>query len=698
LIKAGKLAFSSFSPRHFALAGHAFQEIGQPVPKVGHFSAFEQAGFFSMSDYPLRQIEMNLAPETLGLIAGNRSLPLELARLARAAGVKKLIAVALAVLTWSSFAFCDEIHDAAKSGDLEKVKTLLKDNPELVNNKDTNGWTPLFLAARNDHADVVDLLLTNGADVNATNKSGMTALRVAVGGRHQDVAELLLAHGADINARENNGGTLLIGAAYNGHADMVKFLLDHGADVNARDNSWTPLLAAVFFNHKDIAAMLLAKNADVNATNNLGTSLDRAASRGLKDMLKLLLAYKADVNAKDHDGLTPLHKAASAGDNDSVELLLTNNADVNARDNYDETPMHLALVYHHDDTAELLRERGGVNMDDINTIENSIGDLAVVKILLKKNPDLINRRMRFGITPLALAADRGCKDVAEFLLDDNADVNAAADSAPFEGWTPLLFAVSRYYDSKNAEDAMVDQDIEYHAKTHGGPLSPIMSPDATFAGKKEVAELLLAHGAEVNVTANEFGHYGSTPLLIAAKNDDKEMVELLITNQADVNAKNNDGSTPLLIAAKYGDKEMLEMLLGDEADIHAKNQLGETALHLAAQNGNKDAVELLLTKGADVNAKTANSIAEWRDVFYVGWDIGGQTPLHNAAAGGHKDAVELLLAHGAEVNATNNYGWTPLHFAVDGGHTIAAELLRQHGGTNDMKPSPPLPPMHGPLP
>ena len=45
-------------------------------------------------------------------------------------------AVTLVVLAWSSLAFCGEIHDAAKAGDLEKVKALLKDNPDLVFSKD----------------------------------------------------------------------------------------------------------------------------------------------------------------------------------------------------------------------------------------------------------------------------------------------------------------------------------------------------------------------------------------------------------------------------------------------------------------------------------------------------------------------------------------------------------------------------------
>jgi len=57
-------------------------------------------------------------------------------------------ALILFVLAWSNLAFCGEIHDAAKVGDLEKVKALLKDNPELVSNRDTNflNYTPLHYA------------------------------------------------------------------------------------------------------------------------------------------------------------------------------------------------------------------------------------------------------------------------------------------------------------------------------------------------------------------------------------------------------------------------------------------------------------------------------------------------------------------------------------------------------------------------
>jgi ankyrin repeat protein len=84
--------------------------------------------------------------------------------------------------------------DAARDGDLEKVKALLKDNPELVSTKDNDGWTALHFAASNDHKNLVELLLANQADVNAKAKDGWTPLRLATLRVHEDVAESLRQH------------------------------------------------------------------------------------------------------------------------------------------------------------------------------------------------------------------------------------------------------------------------------------------------------------------------------------------------------------------------------------------------------------------------------------------------------------------------------------------------------------------------
>jgi uncharacterized protein len=115
--------------------------------------------------------------------------------------IVRLATVMLVALGWRSFAFCGEIHDAAKNGDLGRVKALVKDNPDLVFSRDNDGWTALHYAAFNGKKDVVELLLANTADVSAKDNVGRTPLHAAASTGHEDVVELLLANKADVNAK-----------------------------------------------------------------------------------------------------------------------------------------------------------------------------------------------------------------------------------------------------------------------------------------------------------------------------------------------------------------------------------------------------------------------------------------------------------------------------------------------------------------
>ena len=101
----------------------------------------------------------------------------------------------LVALAWSSPAFCDAIHDAAKAGDLATVTALLNANPNLVSSKDSDGDTPLHIAAYKGYKDIAKLLLGKGADVNAKNEDGDTPLHMAADKGNKDVAELLRQHG-----------------------------------------------------------------------------------------------------------------------------------------------------------------------------------------------------------------------------------------------------------------------------------------------------------------------------------------------------------------------------------------------------------------------------------------------------------------------------------------------------------------------
>lgn len=411
-------------------------------------------------------------------------------------------------------------------------------------------------------------------------------------------------------------------ATKEGDLQKVEALLKDDSHLvfSKRDDGWTPLHSAAHWGFIDIAQLFLVHGADVNARDKDGrTPLHFAALHGHKDVVELLLANGTDVNAEDKHGKTPLHVASEKGHKDVVELLLANKALVDAKDEDGKTPLHMPAK-DYKDVAELLLANGA----DVNVKDN-------------------NEK-----TPLSLALQNGSRELAELLRQHG--------GRDFRGEVLEI-----YYAAKNGALNQVQRLLKSHpelvsskngASDGGTPLEA-----AAQSGHKDVAELLLTSGADVNAKDNR----GYTPLHEAAKWGHKDVAELLLANRAAVNAKDKFGDTPLHVAAVRGHKGVAELLLANSAELNAEHEEGPTPLHSAAHQGQRDMVELLLANGADVNAKGP----------------GGWTPLHSAAARGYKDVAELLLANKAVVDARSNDGETPLQCAAN---RDVAELLRQHGG------------------
>jgi hypothetical protein len=83
------------------------------------------------------------------------------------------------------------IYDATRSGNLNPLKALLKEDPGFLLRKNENGTTLLHAAAAMGRMDLVNVLLANGADIDAKDSSGRTALHVALSNGHMDVVGLL---------------------------------------------------------------------------------------------------------------------------------------------------------------------------------------------------------------------------------------------------------------------------------------------------------------------------------------------------------------------------------------------------------------------------------------------------------------------------------------------------------------------------
>lgn len=152
-----------------------------------------------------------------------------------------------------------DVFVASALGYADRLAMVLKGNREVVNTYSHDGWTPLALSAYFGHPSAARLLLSVGAEVNARsrNANGNTPLHAAVAGRRPEMVELLIAAGAELNARDASGWTALNVAAHAGDAGMVEALLAAGADpAIANEEGQAPLQTAERQEHHEVAAML----------------------------------------------------------------------------------------------------------------------------------------------------------------------------------------------------------------------------------------------------------------------------------------------------------------------------------------------------------------------------------------------------------------------------------------------------------
>ncbi len=121
---------------------------------------------------------------------------------------------------------------AAEHGNLVIVKLLLTARVK-VGCRDQYDRTPLMLAAKNGHVNVIEALTANGADVNGWERHFQTSpLLYAVNSKDLASVKVLLDRGANVNFIASGGRTALMDAVWLGLADIAQLLIDKGADVN----------------------------------------------------------------------------------------------------------------------------------------------------------------------------------------------------------------------------------------------------------------------------------------------------------------------------------------------------------------------------------------------------------------------------------------------------------------------------------
>ena len=499
--------------------------------------------------------------------------------------------------------------DAAARQDGAAVRQLLGAGAD-VDTRRADGATALLWAAHGDDQEMVELLIEAGADVNAADDYGVTPLMRASENASIATVDRLLAAGAGPNAAQRSGLTALMVAARTGSIDVVRALVTHGADVNASTagTSATALMWAIAAPHRRIVESLLETGADVHVSTTKGmTPLLTAAQQGDIEMARLLIAAGADVNQPGADGTYPLPFAIVDGHDAFALFLIEQGADPNGT--IGGIPALAAAAgntnawsFHWD------REHGGAQY----AVRDRAGG---GRIYLR--PD---QRLPLVEALLGAGADPNGRITTSAMLMNyighptkGAFESFSCGTGDLRGATPLWVA---------AHDA------------NGQGYVPV--PDAVSIENARhqaaIIERLLAAGADPSLAIDD----GTTPLMAAAglgqctfrpnlkrgfrSQGAEAVVRVLVEAGVDINTLNEADFTALHGAAYRGLNEVVEYLVANAADIDARDYRGRTPYRLA--EGSKqsfqfqafpETAELLAELGANTRLGVPGAVQERAD-------------------------------------------------------------------------------------
>ncbi|XP_046867950.1 protein TANC2 isoform X4 [Drosophila willistoni] len=391
---------------------------------------------------------------------------------------------------------------------------------------------------------------------------------------------------------------------------------------------------------RDLQSYWLAGAAD-NISAALG-SLRNVYSPNLKVSRLVLLAGASPNHRTDYMGGAPiLCIAAHEGILPMVSLLLEFGADVGLTNSQGCSPLVLAAMRGHCDVVRPLVAAG-----------SSLGQL-----------DITQR------CALVHAARMGHLSVVKYLLacDWTPRPNSQDVSRSVALQQALIGAAAQAH-VKILEDLLDLNENEYDLDING--LEPSSGELAlTAAGRHgcvDVINILLSRGAQINARNRQ----GFTALWLAVKEGHLSVVEQLLQRGALLDEHLGENrKTPLMIAAEEGHLELLELLLARGSNLEAQDHEGFTALSWACLRGHLAAAKCLIEQGCnrhheDHNGRTALDLAAYQGassmVLYIleqggnleHIDVHGMRPLDRAIACRNIQAVQVFLRKGAKLGPT----------------------------------------------
>ncbi|KAL3442062.1 ankyrin repeat-containing domain protein [Aspergillus insuetus] len=534
--------------------------------------------------------------------------------------------------------------------DYDVIELLLRGGIDIHVADTCKQWTLLEIALWNGPTRVCDLLLRYGAMIDRPLVSGVeqpaSALFCAIEQGATDLAAKLIAIGARLNDMYSSPpGTVLSLAIGKGYLSLIKTLKSAGA---------IAIGLPVHRIGKFETAVHLEESGHLQHILNIsgGQILGAAIATSQLDLAEGLLGYPINLSAFTHhqSAMTPLQAAISAKQLSFAYTLLERGAHVS------DGVLEEAVKYFHS-----REDRGGL-LPSLLAKFHGRAPTAMAEAISLKRPGFVQLILEFNVDPTG----KPTFDLAERLYlsevkwKPDPTINLSTD--PPESVLEVL--------CRNPYRAILAM-LLAACPWAPGLVGRALALSVALRRYELVDDLLRAPGSLETNTKNDEIYIGTnhiTPLQLAAKIQDLSIVKRLVEHHSiDINyvGQGEYNRTALQHAVEDGNMELVNLLISHGANINAPPapRGGATALQLAAIRGYLGIARRLIDLGAKVNAPGAK--------------IDGRTALEGAAEHGRIDMLQMLLDEGASV--TGGFGEGQYRRAIElaerQGHQAAARLL-----------------------
>ncbi len=400
----------------------------------------------------------------------------------------------------------------------------------------------------------------------------------------------LLAEGAKADAVVN-GNTPLMLAAKIGDPTIVELLIDAGATVDnnaVNAERRTPLMVSITSNKADVAALLLSRGASTTRTDYRGlTAHDHAVETdrrlgGQRYVLLVAARLNPDFAGRHQFGKNA-RPVARQEDMQALYAKLRNTA------KECNTYRLSSMLSNQNDFDPSILIDGKAIIEHTSKPECSI---ALLEFLETRKSYQLAMNSRFADAMQACDVRR-----VEQILQDNATLSVFRQvgreshfqKTVISGCSNVISMLTR----KQLINGELEDDILITAIRHA-PQSRLV----------ELVGVLITAGANVNA----IGRNGETALSLAIALEQPVVAKYLVDANADVNLETGNHSYPIIEASKKGFEHLVNQLIQHGADVDQQDQLGRTALVSAVAQGQNRLVNTLLRAGADVRQKDQNGI------------------------------------------------------------------------------------------